>query len=48
MFEVLDAPVPVREPETPAEEPASPFPLEVRGLSARYPGPGTTPWPRST
>nr|WSU74799.1 thiol reductant ABC exporter subunit CydD [Streptomyces anulatus] len=38
VFEVLDAPVPVREPETPVEEPASPFPLEVRGLSARYPG----------
>ncbi|MFI0593313.1 thiol reductant ABC exporter subunit CydD [Streptomyces griseus] len=38
VFEVLDAPVPVREPESPAEEPASPFPLEVRGLSARYPG----------
>ncbi|MFJ5048067.1 thiol reductant ABC exporter subunit CydD [Streptomyces sp. NPDC088719] len=38
VFEVLDAPVPVREPEAPAEEPASPFPLEVRGLSARYPG----------
>ncbi len=38
VFEVLDAPVPVREPEAPVEEPASPFPLEVRGLSARYPG----------
>ncbi|MFJ1798822.1 thiol reductant ABC exporter subunit CydD [Streptomyces sp. NPDC088180] len=38
VFEVLDAPVPVREPEAPAEEPASPFPLEMRGLSARYPG----------
>ncbi|MEU2572307.1 thiol reductant ABC exporter subunit CydD [Streptomyces anulatus] len=38
VFEVLDAPVPVREPEAPAEEAASPFPLEVRGLSARYPG----------
>ncbi|MBV7245750.1 thiol reductant ABC exporter subunit CydD [Streptomyces sp. MW-W600-10] len=38
VFEVLDAPVPVREPESPAEEPVSPFPLEVRGLSARYPG----------
>ncbi|MEV5259396.1 thiol reductant ABC exporter subunit CydD [Streptomyces anulatus] len=38
VFEVLDAPVPVREPEAPAAEPASPFPLEVRGLSARYPG----------
>ncbi|MFJ7082760.1 thiol reductant ABC exporter subunit CydD [Streptomyces griseus] len=38
VFEVLDAPVPVREPESPAEEPAAPFPLEVRGLSARYSG----------
>ncbi|WP_097865558.1 thiol reductant ABC exporter subunit CydD [Streptomyces sp. rh34] len=38
VFEVLDAPVPVREPEAPAEESTSPFPLEVRGLSARYPG----------
>ncbi|RPK94335.1 thiol reductant ABC exporter subunit CydD [Streptomyces sp. ADI98-10] len=38
VFEVLDAPVPVQEPLAPAEEPASPFPLEVRGLSARYPG----------
>lgn len=37
VFEVLDAPVPVQEPLVPAEEPASPFPLEVRGLSARYP-----------
>ncbi|WP_328866251.1 thiol reductant ABC exporter subunit CydD [Streptomyces sp. NBC_00304] len=38
VYEVLDAPVPVREPAVPAEAPASPFPLEVRGLSARYPG----------
>lgn len=38
VYEVLDAPVPVCEPATPAEAPASPFPLEVRGLSARYPG----------
>ncbi|MGW1223814.1 thiol reductant ABC exporter subunit CydD [Streptomyces sp. NPDC002530] len=38
VFEVLDAPEPVREPVTPAEAPASPFPVEVRGLSARYPG----------
>ncbi|MFG3404213.1 thiol reductant ABC exporter subunit CydD [Streptomyces sp. NPDC048142] len=38
VFEVLDAPVPVQEPLAPAEAPASPFPLEVRGLSARYPG----------
>ncbi|MFF3263746.1 thiol reductant ABC exporter subunit CydD [Streptomyces sp. NPDC002932] len=38
VYEVLDAPVPVREPGVPAEVPASPFPLEVRGLSARYAG----------
>ncbi|MGW0937915.1 thiol reductant ABC exporter subunit CydD [Streptomyces sp. NPDC002666] len=40
VFEVLDAPVPVREPAVPVEAPASPFPLEVRGLSARYAGAG--------
>ncbi|MDK0520851.1 thiol reductant ABC exporter subunit CydD [Streptomyces sp. ML-6] len=38
VFEVLDAPLPVHEPEDPAEAPATPFPLEVRGLSARYAG----------
>ncbi|MFI2783970.1 thiol reductant ABC exporter subunit CydD [Streptomyces sp. ALB3] len=38
VFEVLDEPVPVAEPAGPAEAPASPFPLEVRGLSARYEG----------
>ncbi|MFF3174229.1 thiol reductant ABC exporter subunit CydD [Streptomyces sp. NPDC057900] len=38
VYEVLDAPVPVREPAAPAEAPASPFPLEVRGLTARYAG----------
>ncbi|MGW1207351.1 thiol reductant ABC exporter subunit CydD [Streptomyces cyaneofuscatus] len=38
VYEVLDAPVPVQEPTAPADAPASPFPLEVRGLSARYPG----------
>lgn len=38
VFEVLDAPLPVHEPESPAEAPSSPFPLEVRGLSARYAG----------
>ncbi|MFI0977959.1 thiol reductant ABC exporter subunit CydD [Streptomyces sp. NPDC021093] len=38
VYEVLDAPVPVREPETAAVAPASPFPVEVRGLSARYAG----------
>ncbi|MGW5064520.1 thiol reductant ABC exporter subunit CydD [Streptomyces cyaneofuscatus] len=40
VYEVLDAPVPVQEPASPADAPASPFPLEVRGLSARYPGAG--------
>ncbi|MEU4346786.1 thiol reductant ABC exporter subunit CydD [Streptomyces sp. NPDC023838] len=38
VYEVLDAPVPVREPEHPAAAPASAFPLEVRGLTARYDG----------
>ncbi|MFF1844732.1 thiol reductant ABC exporter subunit CydD [Streptomyces sp. NPDC058217] len=38
VYEVLDAPVPVHEPATPAEAPATPFPLEVRGLAARYSG----------
>ncbi|MET9292179.1 thiol reductant ABC exporter subunit CydD [Streptomyces sp. NPDC003077] len=36
VFEVLDAPEPVREPAAPADPPRSPFPLVVRGLSARY------------
>ncbi|WP_371653729.1 MULTISPECIES: thiol reductant ABC exporter subunit CydD [unclassified Streptomyces] len=40
VYEVLDAPVPVREPEHPATAPASPFPLEVRGLAARHEGQG--------
>ncbi|MDX3766663.1 MULTISPECIES: thiol reductant ABC exporter subunit CydD [unclassified Streptomyces] len=38
VYEVLDAPVPVHEPATPAEAPATPFPLEVRGVAARYAG----------
>ncbi|MFI1656499.1 thiol reductant ABC exporter subunit CydD [Streptomyces sp. NPDC020472] len=38
VFEVLDAPVPVHEPRTPAAPPADPFPLELAGLSARHPG----------
>ncbi|MFF2849946.1 thiol reductant ABC exporter subunit CydD [Streptomyces sp. NPDC058001] len=38
VHEVLDAPVPVHEPETPGEAPGSAFPLELRGLRARYPG----------
>ncbi|MDT7842604.1 thiol reductant ABC exporter subunit CydD [Streptomyces justiciae] len=38
VYEVLDAPEPVREPERPCESPASPFPVVVKGLSARYAG----------
>ncbi|MFE5910274.1 thiol reductant ABC exporter subunit CydD [Streptomyces wedmorensis] len=38
VFEVLDAPVPVHEPARPETPPASPFPLELDGLSARYAG----------
>ncbi|MET9620273.1 thiol reductant ABC exporter subunit CydD [Streptomyces sp. NPDC006464] len=38
VHEVLDAPVPVHEPEHPAMPPKSPFPVEVAGLSARHAG----------
>ncbi|UUU32666.1 thiol reductant ABC exporter subunit CydD [Streptomyces sp. CA-210063] len=38
VYEVLDAPAPVREPEEPAEAPVSPFPLRLEGLGARYAG----------
>ncbi|MFJ9176944.1 thiol reductant ABC exporter subunit CydD [Streptomyces sp. NPDC102360] len=38
VYEVLDAPEPVREPERPAQAPQDPFPLAVRGLTARYEG----------
>ncbi|MFF2805888.1 thiol reductant ABC exporter subunit CydD [Streptomyces sp. NPDC058000] len=38
VFEVLDAPAPVREPDAPAPAPDGPFPLAVRDLSARYAG----------
>ncbi|WP_405448239.1 thiol reductant ABC exporter subunit CydD [Streptomyces erythrochromogenes] len=38
VYEVIDAPVPVAEPEQPAGAPASPFPLRLAGLSARHPG----------
>ncbi|MFJ7064253.1 thiol reductant ABC exporter subunit CydD [Streptomyces sp. NPDC101115] len=38
VFDVLDAPVPVHEPATPAAPPAGPFPLELAGLSARHAG----------
>ncbi|WP_329012710.1 thiol reductant ABC exporter subunit CydD [Streptomyces sp. NBC_01601] len=36
VYEVLDAPEPVHEPEHPREAPASPFPLVVKDLTARY------------
>ncbi|MFD5162770.1 thiol reductant ABC exporter subunit CydD [Streptomyces hawaiiensis] len=38
VYEVLDAPEPVREPERPRQAPTSPFPVVVRGLTARYAG----------
>ncbi|MFD5079706.1 thiol reductant ABC exporter subunit CydD [Streptomyces sp. NPDC058371] len=38
VYEVLDAPEPVREPERPQPAPASPFPVRVAGLSARHTG----------
>lgn len=38
VYEVLDAPEPVREPERPAQAPRDPFPLVVRDLAARYEG----------
>ncbi|MFD8543521.1 thiol reductant ABC exporter subunit CydD [Streptomyces sp. NPDC059649] len=38
VFEVLDAPDPVREPAAPATPPETPFPLVVRGLTARHAG----------
>ncbi|MFJ6939257.1 thiol reductant ABC exporter subunit CydD [Streptomyces sp. NPDC101132] len=37
VYEVLDAPAPVRT-LAPVRPPASPFPLRLRGLRARYPG----------
>ncbi|MEV5873926.1 thiol reductant ABC exporter subunit CydD [Streptomyces sp. NPDC052101] len=40
VYEVLDAPEPVREPERPRPAPASPFPVVVKGLAARYEGQG--------
>ncbi|MDX5567456.1 thiol reductant ABC exporter subunit CydD [Streptomyces sp. ID05-04B] len=38
VFEVLDSPEPVREPERPGTAPTSPFPLVVQGLAARHAG----------
>ncbi|WP_258573215.1 thiol reductant ABC exporter subunit CydD [Streptomyces sp. KM273126] len=36
VYEVVDAPDPVREPEQPVPVPQSPFPLVLRGLAARH------------
>lgn len=38
VYEVLDAPEPVRGPERPRQAPASPFPVVLKGLAARHPG----------
>ncbi|NHI08552.1 ABC transporter ATP-binding protein/permease [Streptomyces sp. KO7888] len=38
VYEVLDAPEPVREPAAPRQAPASPFPVVLEGLSARHAG----------
>ncbi|MEV6834430.1 thiol reductant ABC exporter subunit CydD [Streptomyces sp. NPDC051133] len=38
VYEVLDAPEPVREPEQPRQAPASPFPVVIKGLAARHAG----------
>ncbi|UXY28628.1 thiol reductant ABC exporter subunit CydD [Streptomyces sp. HUAS TT20] len=38
VYEILDAPEPVWEPERPRQAPASPFPVVVKGLAARYSG----------
>jgi ATP-binding cassette subfamily C protein CydCD len=38
VYEVLDAPEPVREPERPRQAPVTPFPLVVQGLAARHTG----------
>jgi ATP-binding cassette subfamily C protein CydCD len=38
VYEVLDAPEPVREPEQPRPAPVSPFPVVVEGLVARHAG----------
>ncbi|WP_330282848.1 thiol reductant ABC exporter subunit CydD [Streptomyces sp. NBC_00588] len=38
VYEVLDAPEPVREPERPRQAPASPFPVALKGVTARYEG----------
>ncbi len=40
VYEVLDAPEPVREPEQPQSAPLSPFPVVLRELAARHAGQG--------
>ncbi|MFD7391674.1 thiol reductant ABC exporter subunit CydD [Streptomyces sp. NPDC059852] len=40
VFEVLDAPEPVREPQAPRRAPATPFPVALSGLTARHAGQG--------
>ncbi|MFE7130588.1 thiol reductant ABC exporter subunit CydD [Streptomyces sp. NPDC057638] len=40
VYEVLDAPDPVPDPEEPGAAPATAFPLRLRGLRARWPGAG--------
>ncbi|MEU2420435.1 thiol reductant ABC exporter subunit CydD [Streptomyces sp. NPDC007851] len=40
VYEVLDAPEPVREPERPRQAPAVPFPVVLKGLTARHHGQG--------
>ncbi|MCX4542641.1 thiol reductant ABC exporter subunit CydD [Streptomyces sp. NBC_01565] len=38
VYEVIDAPVPVAEPERAQETPGSPFPLRLSKIAVRYPG----------
>ncbi|MFF8635040.1 thiol reductant ABC exporter subunit CydD [Streptomyces pilosus] len=38
VYEVVDAPAPVSEPGTPRQAPVAPFPLVVKGLTARHAG----------
>ncbi|MGW5634729.1 thiol reductant ABC exporter subunit CydD [Streptomyces sp. NPDC003832] len=38
VFEVLDAPEPVREPQRPRQAPVTPFPVVLKGLTARHAG----------
>lgn len=38
IYEVIDAPAPVAEPQQAAAAPGSPFPLRLTGLAARHPG----------